>query len=234
MFEQETLIWLSGLISTDGSVGKSSGGNCKTVAIKIASVEEDWLELMEKKLNGIGIETSILHPKNKHVKCLYLHNAVFVINLLVHNNCQEWFSPRKWHKVMVAYQYYNSSSYIPRKRWTKEEERLLMEENIEELKKTRKHQPIINKKSYMKRTKDAIRVKRERLKKLVDTSVPIHCHPAWFGSELACRKCNPVCYDKHQMGNPNHLKWCGNEKCPMKPLNMTVQEDWNVKPNMQN
>lgn len=45
----------------------------------------------------------------------------------------------------------------------------------------------------------------------------IHCHLAWFGSELACKECNPVCYKNHQMGNPNHLKWCGEEKCPINP-----------------
>jgi hypothetical protein len=45
----------------------------------------------------------------------------------------------------------------------------------------------------------------------------IHCHLAWFGSELACKECNPVCYKNHQMDNPNHLKWCGEEKCPMNP-----------------
>lgn len=46
---------------------------------------------------------------------------------------------------------------------------------------------------------------------------PIHVHLAWFGSELACPECNPSCHQNHEMGNPNHLKWCGEEKCPMNP-----------------
>jgi hypothetical protein len=46
---------------------------------------------------------------------------------------------------------------------------------------------------------------------------PIHAHCAWFGSELACSICNPVCWEKHQMENPNHLNWCGEENCPLNP-----------------
>jgi hypothetical protein len=49
---------------------------------------------------------------------------------------------------------------------------------------------------------------------------PIHAHCAWFGSELACQECNPCCYQNHQMGNPDHLKWCGMEDCPLGPKKM--------------
>lgn len=50
---------------------------------------------------------------------------------------------------------------------------------------------------------------------------PIHCHLAWFGSELACPECNPVCHQNHEMNNPNHLQWCGEEDCPMGPKKMS-------------
>jgi len=42
----------------------------------------------------------------------------------------------------------------------------------------------------------------------------IHAHPAYFGSELACPDCNPVCYQNHGM---NKTQWCGEERCPMNP-----------------
>lgn len=60
-----------------------------------------------------------------------------------------------------------------------------------------------------------VRCNNPKLNKLVDTSIPIHAHCAWFGSELACKECNPVCYKNHQMGNPNHLNPCGNINCPL-------------------
>lgn len=46
---------------------------------------------------------------------------------------------------------------------------------------------------------------------------PIHAHPAYFGSELACDICNPNCHEKHLPDNPNYLQWCGDKKCPMNP-----------------
>jgi hypothetical protein len=46
---------------------------------------------------------------------------------------------------------------------------------------------------------------------------PLHAHCSWFGSELACSICNPVCHQNHQMDNPNHLNWCGHPDCPVNP-----------------
>lgn len=45
---------------------------------------------------------------------------------------------------------------------------------------------------------------------------PTHVHLAYFGSELACPKCNPNCYEKHGMGKPF---FCGDKNCPMNPKN---------------
>ena len=39
----------------------------------------------------------------------------------------------------------------------------------------------------------------------------IHAHPAFFGSELACKDCNPICYKNHGIGKP---LLCNNPKCP--------------------
>lgn len=45
----------------------------------------------------------------------------------------------------------------------------------------------------------------------------IHAHLAYFGSELACKECNPNCYKNHGMGR---AKWCGDKNCPAKPKTM--------------
>jgi hypothetical protein len=49
--------------------------------------------------------------------------------------------------------------------------------------------------------------------KKIDES--IHAHLAYFGSELACQICNPVCWQNHQFNNLNYLKPCENVDCPL-------------------
>ena len=51
--------------------------------------------------------------------------------------------------------------------------------------------------------------------------ISIHAHPAYFGSELACPECNPICHKSHGMGKSN---WCGHEKCPMNPKNFKKKQ----------
>jgi hypothetical protein len=48
----------------------------------------------------------------------------------------------------------------------------------------------------------------------------LHCHLAYFGSELACPICNPYCYQNHGM---DKINWCGHEKCPMNPKNFKLR-----------
>jgi len=42
----------------------------------------------------------------------------------------------------------------------------------------------------------------------------LHAHLAYFGSELACPVCNPICHKNHGMGKSG---FCGHIKCPMNP-----------------
>lgn len=55
------------------------------------------------------------------------------------------------------------------------------------------------------------------LKTPKEPEIPVHAHAAYFGSELDCPLCNPICHDKHKYGDENRLAWCGNPKCPMNP-----------------
>ena len=45
-------------------------------------------------------------------------------------------------------------------------------------------------------------------------NIPAHMHPAYFGSELACKICNPFCYMNHGMGKL--VGDCGHPNCPLK------------------
>jgi hypothetical protein len=47
-----------------------------------------------------------------------------------------------------------------------------------------------------------------------------HYHLDYFGSEICCEKCNPICGAHHRklyQEDGDYLKWCGLEKCPCNP-----------------
>lgn len=41
-----------------------------------------------------------------------------------------------------------------------------------------------------------------------------HPHPQWFGSDLNCSICNPICWENHGFGKGMEFKACDNPKCP--------------------
>lgn len=47
-----------------------------------------------------------------------------------------------------------------------------------------------------------------------------HLHLAYVGSELACRICNPVCWQNHGCGKPHE---CNNPDCPTKITRRRLQ-----------
>ena len=60
------------------------------------------------------------------------------------------------------------------------------------------------------------------MKRVKRVKVPeSHFHLAFFGSEMCCSICNPICYKKHikmrRDGNPNFFNWCGDKNCPSNP-----------------
>lgn len=62
------------------------------------------------------------------------------------------------------------------------------------------------------------RREKKKYKKL--ETVLGHLHPFYIGSELACKICNPYCYDNHQMGNIRRLRKCGHRKCPLNKVTL--------------
>jgi len=102
--EKETIIWLAGLISTDGSiVHRVRHGGYR---LRVSSVEREWLNLVQKRLKEIGIKSRIDPPQGR-ARIIEINDTEQVLNLFVKYSCQQFFNPRKWKIVREALQYYN-------------------------------------------------------------------------------------------------------------------------------
>lgn len=141
--EKEIAIFLAGLLSTDGYISKKSSGSFH---YKIYSCEYDWREIMRQRLEEVGIIAVHRGTKNE-CHCLYLRDPEKVTRFLIDNNCEAWFNPRKWKRILDAYSFYSRPDYRKVKRWTRVEEEELIKRKIIPL----------------GRTKDAARKKRSRL-----------------------------------------------------------------------
>jgi hypothetical protein len=120
--EREIVIWLAGLISTDGCV-RHSNKDSLALQYQFCSVEPDWINLVKEKLAIIEIPSTILHQKRfehgdflrrekkfrmrEYSVCqLYLNNPRKITLLFDKYNCKEWFNPRKWKIIEAGIEYY--------------------------------------------------------------------------------------------------------------------------------
>jgi len=99
------LIWLAGLISTDGSITilrkKIKTGNYQYPAIRIASKELDWLEVVHDRLNEVGIRTSLQKRSGKQwgdktvwTHGLYILKSRYIVAEL-YEVAKDFMNPRK-------------------------------------------------------------------------------------------------------------------------------------------
>jgi len=119
--EESTVIWLIGLISTDGQVLNQQQQN--GVSFRLFSVEEDWLQTIQNSLNVITIK-STFHKPSKTSKILYLNNPYKICMLFDKYNCKSFCNPRKWKLIKEAIDFYKSSNYYSKretKKWIKYE-----------------------------------------------------------------------------------------------------------------
>jgi len=116
--EREIVIWLAGLLSTDGSVKNSH--NSRGLAYCIYSSEIDWLQLIKNRLQNIGI-SCLIKPKrrkkmqnnaygNKEGYFLWLHNPRKIALLFDKHSVKEFFNPRKWKLIEEGIKYYKNSA----------------------------------------------------------------------------------------------------------------------------
>jgi hypothetical protein len=108
--EREIVIWLAGLVSTDGTVKNSS--KSKGLAFCVYSGEPDWLEAIERKVNTIGITGLIKQSSGKRFGIafwLWLHNPRKIALLFYKYSVESYFNPRKWKIVKSGIEYYKST-----------------------------------------------------------------------------------------------------------------------------
>jgi len=116
---EKRIIWLAGLLSTDGSIIKL--GN--SLSFLIFSIEEDWIKVIQNRLLEIGIESTLRNKKyygayGNHLTTLYIKNP-FKIKQLIEKYALDYLNPRK-REILL-------SSYLgaPNRKWTKREDELL-------------------------------------------------------------------------------------------------------------
>lgn len=128
---RETLIWLAGLISTDGCIAKHGNGYQIRA---VTTMELDWANKIIKKLEKIEIDASIhIHKPgkesftNKNFYCVHLKQPANVFKLFQQHKLIEWFIDRKRRLVEKAIYFYTSDKYVKRMEWNKKKINLLKE-----------------------------------------------------------------------------------------------------------
>lgn len=120
--KETTLIWLLGLISTDGSVSKHKGKY--GFSFNIASIEEKWLKVIQNRLKDIGIETSIYYYRKQPIQ-IALKNPSKIASLFDSVNIEKWCSPRKAKIIRKAISCYKNPEFNPRILYSEEEKQFL-------------------------------------------------------------------------------------------------------------
>jgi len=115
--ERETIIWLARLISTDGWI-QWSYKQTGCISFGISSVEKEWLKLIQRRLEEIGLNSNI--GKNK----LYLHNPRKLLVLFTKYNCGSYFNPRKWQRVASSEEIYQRKKHFIR--FSSEEDQIVL------------------------------------------------------------------------------------------------------------
>lgn len=115
--EKITIIWLGGLISTDGVV-KNQTKNKIPLSYCLYSKEKDWLKLVLRRINEIGLYATI----RNHTTCsfskdpmyaLWLFNPRKITLLFNKYNLKNFFNPRKWKLINMAMDHYKNNKGKP-------------------------------------------------------------------------------------------------------------------------
>lgn len=128
--EHEILIWLIGLISTDGSVREQTHKAGYT--LMVFSKEKNWIKRIKTVLSTIDIETSIWTRNRKTsfgiaiMNCLYLQNPRKIFGLFQkYSDLEQFCNPRKWQIIQKAILYYKKA--LPHWRFTDDDIKFINE-----------------------------------------------------------------------------------------------------------
>jgi hypothetical protein len=106
MSEKEIVVWLAGLVSTDGTVKNSN--KSVGLAFCVYSGELDWLRVIERNMANLGIDTLIRPSTGKRFGKAYwiwLHNPRKIALFFDRYSVERYFNPRKWKLVMAVMSY---------------------------------------------------------------------------------------------------------------------------------
>jgi len=130
---RETIIWLAGLLSTDGCV-YPAGKKKNSLHYTISSSEREWLEQIAEKLHRVGMKTKIRRREEKvSAKSTIRYNAPYrvifymticepyLITVFLRKYAKDFMMERKWNMVLSAYP--NGKKYTD---WNSEEDQFLL------------------------------------------------------------------------------------------------------------
>jgi len=144
---KETIIWLSGLLSTDGSILRHKN----SLSFVVVSSEKNWLELIRERLEEIDINASLRREKmygfKEHILYSLYIKEPFKIYKLLKKYALSYLSPRKKNILLNAY------IGAPNRKWTAEENNIL--EHLYETNST-KLKAVTQAMKVLKRSKSAI------------------------------------------------------------------------------
>jgi len=120
---EKTIVWLAGLLSTDGVVQAGQGEQQKYCFFVVYSTEQDWLQVIHDRLRDVGLKSKIhWNPEDLRHCRIQILDPFRVRELLIKYDCEKFFNPRKWKRIIGAYQ-----AGVHRRFWTLEEEEWLKE-----------------------------------------------------------------------------------------------------------
>lgn len=134
---RETIIWLAGLLSTDGTA-RLTGPHKNSMRYTIYSCERDWLEQVKTRLSEVGIKSTIyeMEAKGKVGEAveyvLHVHQP-YRITRFLRKYAEGFMIQRKWSNVISAYrENYSPDHWIMRRErkfgfWTPEEDQFLIQ-----------------------------------------------------------------------------------------------------------
>lgn len=110
---ERTIIWLAGLLSTDGVVqGGKSKNHQRFCFFAVYSVEKPWLQIIQERLAEIQIRSTI-HFKDRKHRRIQIHNPRYVRELFLRFDCGKFFNPRKWKRITESYQFVSKRLFNP-------------------------------------------------------------------------------------------------------------------------
>jgi len=123
--DKSFIIWLAGLISTDGNVQQHYSHKYGLSArFRVDTTEKEWYDLIIKRFEENGLKHTVFKPfmTNRNLDNKNYQSEVFAVGVSIKNTrklipifikygAEKYFNPRKWNLLLEGYQKRTDSHY---------------------------------------------------------------------------------------------------------------------------